>query len=263
MKLGIAYNAFDGLELLKYAIISIRSAVDFVCVIRQKTSYHGNSADSIDLELIEESKREGLIDLVVDYEPNLCISPRENETIIRNFGLEQSILNNCTHHISADVDEFYTFDQLKYAKEVINDFDCSVVQSIDYYKRPVYKIVPERRHLISFIHPVRTKYAMNFEFPYAIDITRRPNTFEKCLVLEPDKFILHHMCYVRNNIRKKILNNMNHKNNINRKFCDKFDNYKLGENLCIPPEYINRKTIEVPNIFNIKESNGGISFLGN
>lgn len=260
MKLGIAYNAFDGLELLGYAIQSIKKEVDFVSVIRQRTSYHGNKADAVDLEIIEQLLKCGLIDLVIDYEPDLSLSPRENETIIRNLGLDSSIAHGCSHHISADVDEFYLPHDLKYAKEAIDGFDCSVIESIDYLKKPTWRIYPERRHLISFIHPVETRYSMNMKFPYAIDLTRRADRHEKCLRF--DKILLHHMCYVRNDIRKKVMNNMNHKNKIGRNFCDLFDKYELGGRICIPPDYINRKTVEVENLFNIKESNGRIIGYG-
>lgn len=258
MKLGIAYNSFDGLELLEYAIKSIRSEIDFICLIRQKVSYHGNQVDPIDLMLIEKLNKNGLVDLVVDYTPNLSLTPRENETIIRNLGLDQSIADGCSHHISADVDEFYLPEELKYAKEIIGGFDCSVAESLDYFKNPTWKIIPERRHLISLIHPIESRYEMNMNFPYPIDITRRSDKCNKCLILDPNKFLIHHMCYVRNDIRKKVANNMNHKNKIKLDFCDKFDKYQLGDRLCIPPDYMNRKTIEVANLFNIKESNGRI-----
>lgn len=40
MKLGVCYMVFDGEELLKSAITSLRKEVDFVSVTWQKISYH-------------------------------------------------------------------------------------------------------------------------------------------------------------------------------------------------------------------------------
>ena len=41
MRLGVAYNLFDGEELIEYSIKSIRNNVDFICIIWQKISNHG------------------------------------------------------------------------------------------------------------------------------------------------------------------------------------------------------------------------------
>lgn len=260
MKLGISYGAFDGLELIEYTLRNMRSEVDFICLVRQQTGYHGNAADPVDLEIIDYLLRIGLADEVVDFTPDLTLSPQINETRIRNLGLDRSIANGCTHHTSADVDEFYIVEQLKLAKETIGDADCSVAESIDYFKKPTWKIVPERRHLMAFIHPVSTRYAMNYDFPQGIDFTRRSDKCDNCLVYKPEVFEIHHMNYVRNTIRKKMANNLNHTRvpGSPHKFANHYDKYQVGELLCIPPDNRRRTTIEVPNIFNIKESNGRI-----
>ena len=258
VKLGLSYGAFDGLELLEYVLREIRSEVDFVCLVRQKISYHGNPADPVDLETIDWLKAKGLADEIVDCNHDLSLSPHINETRMRNIGLDCSIMNGCTHHGSVDVDEFYLKDQLKYAKSAMADYEWSLAESIDYYKHPTYKIAPERRHLISLIHPVHIRYAMNREFQYCVDFTRRPDKCEKCLVFQPHEIEIHHMNYVRNNIKKKCNNNLNHTRRSQKKFYETFDKYKLGDRLCIPPDLLNRRTIQVQNLFNIKENNGRI-----
>lgn len=260
MKLGISYGAFDGLELLEYLLKTIRLKVDFICLVRQKTSYHGNPADPVDLETIDWLYSQGLADEIVDYDPDLSLHPQDNEVKIRNLGLDRSIAHGCTHHTSADVDEFYLADQLHSAKSLISDASFSLAESCDYFKKPTWKIIPERRYLIPFIHPVSTRYCKNLLFPYRVDVTRRPDSLEKVLVFNPKDIEIHHMAYVRNNIRKKMDNNMNYKSSkINQmRFSRLFDKYQLGGRLVIPPDFINRKTIEVENIFKIKESNGSI-----
>ena len=41
MKLGLAYNLFDGEELLEYSLRSIRNNVDYISVQYQEISNHG------------------------------------------------------------------------------------------------------------------------------------------------------------------------------------------------------------------------------
>lgn len=111
MKLGINYMVFDGEELLKYAIGSIRSEVDFISVIYQKISYFGNLADQeLECNLLS-LKKDGLIDHLECYTPNLT-------------------------------DEIYQKNQLIYAKNNIGNADCSVVFLENYYKNPTYLIRP-------------------------------------------------------------------------------------------------------------------------
>lgn len=262
MKLGISYGAFDGLELLGYTIKNMRSEVDFICLVRQQIGYHGNPADSEDLETIDYLFEIGLVDEIIDYVPNLNLNPQINEINIRNLGLDRSIANGCTHHTSADVDEFYIVEQLKLAKKIIEDTDadCSVADSIDYYRRPIWRIVPERRHLVPFIHPTTSRYEANFDFPHGVDFTRRSDKCKKCCVLKPEEFEIHHMNYIRNSIKKKMINNLNHTKvpGSPNKFINHHNKYNVGEVLSIPPDNIKRTTIEVPNIFNIEESNGRI-----
>ena len=53
-----------------------------------------------------------MIDEIYLFEPDLNDTsgdnPQFNETLKRNVGLELSKKNGCTHHMTIDVDEFYT-----------------------------------------------------------------------------------------------------------------------------------------------------------
>jgi len=57
MLLGLAYNLFDGEELLEYSIKSIRKNVDFICVVWQKISNHGEQCNEGLEELLINSSR--------------------------------------------------------------------------------------------------------------------------------------------------------------------------------------------------------------
>lgn len=244
---------FDGEELLEFAVKAIRKEIDFICVTYQTTSYFGNNGDPEIHELMRRLKDQGFIDQYIYYEPDLTLTPKENELILRNIGLEASKNNGCTHHISADVDEFYNSNQLVYAKENIGNSDFSVAPLQGYYKDPTYLIVPVQKLLVTFIHPVENCYVYNKNFPFKIEITRRLEKFKEYRVFNSNEMIIHHMSYVRKDIRKKLLNSDNGKFYTKfEKFIQDFNDYQLGDRLKIVPDFINRRTVQVENQFNIK-----------
>lgn len=257
MRLGICYMVFDGDELLEFAIKSIRNVVDFVSVTYQKVSYFGNSVDPNLLPLLENLKKQGLIDEILHYETNLGIHHKQNELNLRNLGLEASKKAGCTHHISADVDEFYKPDELTFAKNYMakNDHDFSAAYLYTYYKEPTYLVYPVQKLLVSFIHPVHNEYRMDMEyptFPLHMETTRRFGKCKNYHIFDQNNFVIHHMSYVRKDIRKKFQNSDNAQFYKIEKFINNFDKYKLGERVCLLPDFMNRKTIEVDNYFNIK-----------
>lgn len=142
MKIGICYMVFDGYELLEYAIRSIRNVIDYVSVTYQDISYFGNKADPELKEKLFDLKSKGLIDECIFYETDLSLTQKQNELNLRNLGLEYSKKNNCTHHISSDVDEFYKESEfLNIKNEIKNlDFDYSMVHQEIYYKKPTYMV---------------------------------------------------------------------------------------------------------------------------
>lgn len=255
MKLGICYMVFDGEELLEFATKSIRSQVDHISVTYQNISYFGNKADPGLLPLLERLKKANVIDELIYFEPNFSLHHKENELKLRNIGLEASRQAGCTHHISADVDEFYKADQLEYAKNVMeDDYDFSVAPMAVYYKDPTYLVWPIQKLVVSLIHPVTNQYIKDIPysiFPFSIETTRRLGKCNKYKLFTKDEFTIHHMSYVRRDIRKKYQNNDNAQFYKLDKFFKTFDNYKLGDRVCLLPDYLNRKTIQVENTFGI------------
>lgn len=254
MKLGICYMVFDGEELLEFAIKAIRKVVDHVSVTYQTLSYFGNPA-SIDLEeKLNHLKFIGLIDELIYYQPDLSIHHKTHELNLRNIGLEASKKAGCTHHISCDVDEFYEPHQLQYAKEVIdkNNYDFTAVYQKVYYKKPTYLVIPNQNLVITFIHSIDNEYVFNLEFPFKIEITRRFESSDNYKIFSIDEVVLHHMSYVRKDIRKKFQNSDNAQFYKLEKFYNIYDTYQVGGRVCLLPDYLNRKTVEVDNIFSIQ-----------
>jgi len=254
MKLGICYMVFDGEELLEFAIKSIRGSIEFISVTYQTTSYFGNPASPELLPLLERLKSQGLIDNLIFFEPDLSIHHKQNELRLRNIGLEASRNAGCTHHISADVDEFYKADQLEFAKKVMDegDYDFSVANSMNYYKEPTFLVTPNQNLLVAFIHPVDNEYEINKDFPFKIEITRRFVKYDRYKIFDKDEFTIHHMSYVRKDIRKKFANSDNGQFYKIEKFMQNFNTYKVGGRVCLLPDFLNRKTVLVENTFGIQ-----------
>lgn len=257
MKLGICYMVFDGEELLEFAAASIRNNVDFISVTYQTTSYFGNPSDADLLPLLKRLQSRKLIDKLIHFEPDLSVHPKFNELKLRNIGLDASRKAGCTHHISADVDEFYKSDQLEYAKDVManGDYDFSVASLATYYKDPTFLVVPDQKLLVSFIHPVTNEYNSSIlypKFPFHMETTRRFTRHEKYKVFTNEELTIHHMSYIRKDIRKKFQNSDNGRFYKIDKFVEKFDRYKVGDRVCLLPDFMNRKTVLVENTFGIK-----------
>lgn len=235
---------FDGEELLPFAINSIRKEVDFISVIYQTTSYYGNSHEPTPtLNTLD-------IDQLIHYEPNLTLPPKQIELNIRNLGLQLSRNAGCSHHISLDTDEFYDPEQLAYAKTI--NCDMSIVPMELYYKEPTFLVYPPSKMLVSFIHPVENEYAILPKYPYPIEQTRRLKQFNNVKVFSRGEVVMHHMSYIRKDIRRKLSNTSNGKNYNIDEFEQKFNTYKLGDRVCLLPDFLNRRTKLVENKFNIK-----------
>ena len=247
---------FDGFELLEFAVKSIRGQIDHISVTYQTTSYFGNQAEIELLPTLEKLKSEGFIDELIFYEPDLKLPPKENELRLRNIGLEASRKAGCSHHISADVDEFYDANQLNYVKKVMEDggYNYSVARTIAYYKDPTYLVWPEQDLLVTLIHSVDNEYNKDMkypDFPFHMETTRKLLKTDRFKVLSREEFVIHHMSYVRRDIRRKFDNSDNGRFYNIDKFVKQINNYKLGERVCLLPDYLNRRTRLVENKFGI------------
>lgn len=253
MKLGISYPVFEGEELLEYTLGSIRSEVDFISVVWQKTSYFGKSASPSLESTLKSLRGRGLIDVLCCYEQDRGKTVKGNELAVRNCGLGLAREAGCTHHISADVDEMYLGSQLGYAKSLAVGCDCLVVPLANYYRRPYWRVFPDQGHVVPLIYGVCCEHDMGVDFPFVVDVTRRLRGVGVCRLLGEGEFLVHHMTYVRRDIRKKLENSPTGSFYKLDKFVVDFDKYELGGRLCIAPDLINRRTVLVENIFGIKE----------
>ena len=225
MKLGVSYNIFDGEELLENSIKSIRKNVDYISVVYQEVSNFGNPCNDNLVPLLNRLKNEGLVDEIFKYRPQTQRGGHFNEINKRNIGLSLSEGVKCTHHMAMDSDEFYTDEQFKFLKKemIEGDYDSSCCQMVTYYKEPKYRLDPKEDYYVSLIYKIQNgkQYVMGLPFPTLVDPTRRMEG-GKCKIFTRDEIEMHHMSYVRKDIRKKLQNSSA---SPNFKNIDKIVNY--------------------------------------
>jgi hypothetical protein len=209
MKIGVSYNVFDGEELLENSIKSIRDNVDHISVVYQTESNFGNPCSEELLPLLFKLEEDGLIDELFPYKPKFDKGGHYNEIRKRNIGLFMSEGAGCTHHMAMDSDEFYTDEQFKYLKKTMEegDYDSSACQMTTYYKEPIYRLDPKEEYYVSLLFKIRQgkEYVMGHPFPVLVDPTRRMEP-GNCKVFTRNEIEMHHMSYVRKDIRRKLQN---------------------------------------------------------
>jgi len=262
MKLGVAYNLFDGEELIEYSIKSIRNNVDFITVLYQEVSNHGVKCSDGILEFLEELKTKGLIDEIHLFIPDITDTGGENaslnETRKRNMGLEISRNKGCTHHMSIDTDEFYTDEQFKYMKEVLEngDFHAAACQHCQYYKDSKYILKNKEQEYVTTIEKINpeTKYVYMIGFPVPVDPTRKTNN-RNIKIFNRSEVEMHHMSFVRKDISKKLMSHSS-KRFFSLEQINKIDEYYNSWTYPNPAMWAGAnllEVIEVPRLFEIYE----------
>lgn len=219
MKLGVAYNLFDGGELLESAICSIRAEVDYVVVIYQNISYTGQRTE-VDLEqFLQELQQKGLVDEIYLYELKFE-DGHKNEKAKRDIGLKLAKKAGCTHFISMDVDEYYDIEQFRLAKNrILSKKICaSAVSVVEYIKEPTHQMINNYSYNLGmdfyvayfpFIMKIyrfkKQRHGVGF-FPCFTDPTRYLNGDERFYLFPSHQIVAHHMSTTRTNLAKKYKN---------------------------------------------------------
>lgn len=283
-KLGIAYNVFDGEELLEKSILSVRNVADFICVVWQRVSNQGNFADPYVEVFLNTLKEKGLIDKLIEYVPRkftdmekitkthpestypladtpFAIYDRScNELAKRNIGRLACKENGCSHFISMDADEFYIENDLEktFHDMLENNYCSSFALMKEYFKKPIYQIEPlNNSYLVPFIQKIdlelkigafNTKY---FNKKYGVDPTRcvKIEENDKYKIFNRNEIEMHHMTFVRNNINIKIQNSSRQNNKLN--VSEYMNHWKIGDPIKIPNGNGDEYVVECKDIFNI------------
>lgn len=266
MKLGVAYNIFDGEEMLPFSLRNLRPMVDFICVVYQTTSNFGNENPNL-RETLEMLQLEGLIDKLFLYEPKLSKDENgeinwkngtENEFEKRNIGLTICKINECDSFMTIDCDELYDQEQFLWAKRDFEKggYDTSFSQMKTFYKKPTIEVTPSEEYFVPLFYKIKkdTKFTYEFAPPYPceIDPTRRVKAGYS-RIYQRDEIEMYHYAYVRHNLVSKVTNTSAQMDIMaKKKVCYHFDKFKTIDEgaLFIGMQQFNLK--EVPNKFNIK-----------
>lgn len=217
-KLGLCVMAFEGSEHLQNILSEIRDLVDIIIIGYQETSYHGDMIDQSDAKTLVSLEKLGLVDFYYHTVLDTKKEPRKQETDKRNKLVEFAEQHGCSHVLIIDADEFYTHDSFYNALKEIdeNDYEITYCQYVNYYHDYKHYLIypfPDGMY-VPFVS--KTKYRFNFEtndFPHPSDPTRRyvipndPATKRKVAeyhIFPWDTIKMHHLSWLRVNIRKKL-----------------------------------------------------------
>lgn len=255
MRIGVAYNLFDGEELLEASIRSIRDCVDYISVVYQTVSNYGRAANKGLEALLERLMQEGLIDEIYRYTPVVEKGGRWNENRKRNIGLEMAKLKKCSHFLSLDTDEFYIKSEFDNAKAFIskNDIDTTSSGVFGYVKSPCWRRTSPSPVDTPFIFKIKRSSRLGAEkyFPQEADPTRTVYPVGKFWRFSSNVLMLHHMNFVRKDFHLKYKNSSfndeestKYEKMLNR--IEAINNYKGA-----PEDFEGSPVRDVGNIFNI------------
>lgn len=265
MKLGIAYNIFDGEEILPFALKNLRGFADFIVVVYQTTSNYGNINHNL-FPVLVELKEQGLIDMLYEYEPNIRRDEKGeidwksgtlNEVEKRDIGLKICRANNCDTYMTLDCDELYDPQQFEWA---INDFektgyDTSFTLTYNFYKLPTMQLLNQHLWYQPLFYKIKedSKIEMQKNYPVNIDRTKMIKT-NFPVIYKSEEIIQYHYAYVRHNLKSKVNNSSARSDNQqeeSKKIIDFYDNWSGIENGALTIGMIKKPLKEVDNKFNI------------
>lgn len=234
--LALTINAFDATELLETSLNEIRDQVDYVVAFYQKLSYWKNPMASEDMEELLRLQKAGLIDELIQFEPDFSKYARQQETDKRNMGIQLMRQKGYSHILNIDADELYDKEQFIEAKKEINKHGWPITywSYVNYYRDFEHYLVYPFRPFVNGIHSTYFTYTFNGPAPGPTDPTRRIfNPMNIGTYLFPDEVIrMAHGAWIRKNIRKK-LENWSAKDHFNQELIDKavsqFNNWKEGD----------------------------------
>ena len=263
MKLGISYNIFDGEEMLPFAIKNLRPFADFIVVVYQTTSNYGNENPNL-LPVLENLQKEGLVDKLFLYEPNLIYNDDKtlnwksgtlNEIEKREIGLKICRANNCDTYMTLDCDELYDPKEFQWAQKdfMDNGYDTSFTQLLTYYKYPTMELRPLETWYQPLFYKIKrdTKFEMQDNYPIHIDRTKMVKA-GYTRIYTRDEIQQYHFAYVRKNLISKVKNSsaQSDKQSANQ-VIQHYDNWKSKKDGALLIGNQNFGLEEVENKFNI------------
>lgn len=232
-KFGLGIVTFEGTEHLESIISEIKDLLDYVVIAKQNISYCGNKIDPEDDKEIDRLKNIGLVDEIIIYEPELDIEDRHQETNKRNMTIDFLQSKGCDYVLITDSDEIYNHDDFERAIQYIvdNKLEITYCRYINYYHDLEHYIAMPFKCYVSFFFKSCYRYVFECQdFREPSDPTRRvhkPLDVEN-YIFDWNDIKMHHMSWIRKNIRKKIENWSAKKffaNDVIEKSVEEFNNF--------------------------------------
>lgn len=241
MKLACIYNIWDGTEILRGSMLSVKERVDiFILVIQNVSNYGEYYTPLSDVDL------SGFNYEIKFFNPQIGHGAH-NEKAKRNIGIQAARDLGCTHFLCMDCDEYYeNFDK------AVNEYldsgkEGSVCKMYTYFKKPTLRFENFDNYYVPFIHKLKADTVSGHPiYPYYVDPTRKINCEDVALINEP----MHHFSYVRKDIIRKCSNSSAKANIQKSQLLTDYYDEDIGPGFFVKD--FNQKLIEVENIFNIK-----------
>jgi hypothetical protein len=207
MRLAVAFNIFDGTELLDLAVKNIRPCVDTLIAVYQRTSNYGNPIDTDFPALLQAIG----FHHIVEYTPALNQSPHFNECKKRNIGMDIAKQVGCDAFMTMDCDELYNLSEFKRAFSEFerSGFDATACMMQTYYHSSEWVYAEPETYYVPLFYRLDNNPARIFkeyiQWPMTCDPTRKLQS-RNVLAFPRSTIQMHHYSYVRNDIRLKLIN---------------------------------------------------------
>lgn len=198
MRLGVGYNVFSGLELLKPSILCIRDLAHVVTVVYSKVAITGEPGPEYMMDLLGDLKREGLIDHAIEIVHPLVRRPLEIQGEKRKkyeLARLRCVEAGCTHFMGRDCDEFFRTAKIAPILDEYSWADMVLCPVLDYVQTPTLRARSSGRLHVSVFHKAHLPFCP-IRCPVTVDMSRTVAS-EKTMVLRPDQLMMHHMTGVR------------------------------------------------------------------
>ncbi len=245
MKLAAIYNVWDGIELLPGSIETIYRHVDEIIIVYQEVSNFGEKY-SPHAEMMETLFSYFDKITFMKFDPIIDIGGSMNERAKRNLGLDYAKRLECTHFISMDVDEYYTYFSHCKSLYIKSGHKGSVCRLQTYFKKPIFQFDIPEDYFVPFIHEIgpETKNGSS-SYKFWVDPTRTVN--ENDVVELP--IFMHHFSWCRKDIERKARNSSANIQIKKGKILDDYNSPDLGEGYFLTNW--NRRIKIVPDIFGL------------
>ena len=183
------------------------------------------------------------------------------EVYKRELGRQAAEKAGCTHFMSMDADEFYLAEQLVAAKRHILEhrLAATACRMRLYFKLPTCELQPlDDVNAVPFIVELRPgrHFRLAVPSPLLLDPTRKCSDTGPIVLLPRELVEMHHMTFVRKDVRSKLTNVSNRANyraDVDA-FVAQFHRWLPGDPVIHPHPAIGRlftHTVDVPNRFNV------------